>query len=926
MRHWSQLATRNWQAKRIRTIGALLAIALGTGAVVWVNCCYESVQQTMLGWAVGWIGRSHISIESPLGKRGVFPLRQVQDIAALDEVRHFAPLLVQRLRGRPLRRDDYDAGRSYDPWRSPSIDYHGIDLDTEFLVRDRPIVAGRMLTPADEFACVLEADYAGEVGVGLGDYLLIWNASGDTRHAFEIVGLTDRRRIARFQPPLALVRLPVLQQITNNFGFISAADVVLRDGEHATVSAAASRIRHILRRQNVQAHARSAEARMQQVALAQQQQEIVLALLSSVAMLTALFIILSTLSMGMLERISQLGLLRCVGITGGQLALLVFLEVIPLGLLGIVLGVPLGLALTAFSVWLVPEYVGQFAISWRGIGMAIAAGLATVLVAAALPAAAALRVSPLEASRPRARRPARWPLVLAFLLAGVLLIAQTLILTFKVSRDLAFVHWSSLAVVLLYLVYALSAPLCIWLLGSPAVMLVARLVRVRSRLLQDQVGYAVWRSTGICCGLMVGLSLIVALFVLNSSFRAGWQFPSHFPAAYIWKDDHFDLPFEETQRRVARVPGVANFTVGNALNVVVEENPRSPLARAMHSITWFLGSDPDTLFDLIRFEFIEGDEATARKLLNDPDAAYILIAADFARSRRKGLHPDEKRGISNYVNVWFGDRGWRQFQVAGVIDSPALDVAAGYFQVQSEARVAAMGSVIGAQHQLKRLFNIDSASLVLLNFDLPLEPVPPDWPPPQDTPTGRRLPAYCHDARIPLENRWQRLREDRVLGDVCRQLEAPVTRSGTVRELKDEIDAELTRLTYLLTAVPAVALLVAAIGVANLMTANVTSRMKPLAILRAVGATRGQILRMVIGEAVVLGALGSALGIALGLHLAWNVTTMTARFSGFATAVQIPWPLTSAAIALTVGLCVLAGILPARHASRANVIDALHVT
>jgi ABC-type antimicrobial peptide transport system permease subunit len=72
--------------------------------------------------------------------------------------------------------------------------------------------------------------------------------------------------------------------------------------------------------------------------------------------------------------------------------------------------------------------------------------------------------------------------------------------------------------------------------------------------------------------------------------------------------------------------------------------------------------------------------------------------------------------------------------------------------------------------------------------------------------------------------------------------------------------------------------------------------------------------------------LGSALGIALGLHLAWNVTTMTARFSGFATAVQIPWPLTSAAIALTVGLCVLAGILPARHASRANVIDALHVT
>ena len=57
--------------------------------------------------------------------------------------------------------------------------------------------------------------------------------------------------------------------------------------------------------------------------MAQDQQQVVLVLLSCMALLTALFIILSTLSMGMIERISQLGLLRCVGMTRIQLAGLV---------------------------------------------------------------------------------------------------------------------------------------------------------------------------------------------------------------------------------------------------------------------------------------------------------------------------------------------------------------------------------------------------------------------------------------------------------------------------------------------------------------------------------------------------------------------------------------------------------------------------
>jgi putative ABC transport system permease protein len=477
--------------------------------------------------------------------------------------------------------------------------------------------------------------------------------------------------------------------------------------------------------------------------------------------------------------------------------------------------------------------------------------------------------------------------------------------------------------VLLYLLYALVTPPLVWLVSRLVVPVIALLMRVRLRLLQDQVGHAVWRSAGICCGLMVGLSLIVGLMVFNESFRGGWQFPKQFPEGYIWS---FEQINGDVAGAVARTEGVKNYAVANAVNMIVEERSPALIENILLSVTWFLGVEPDSFLDMVKLEFVEGDEATARRLLRQ--GGYVLIAADFARSRKKGFHEVRDAGgkvvVRNTVQVWFNNR-WTTYKVAGVIDSPALDIAAGYFQAESEARVVAMGSVIGNNADLKRHYGIDGVKLVLLNFDLPPETPPLDWPPPRGTAAARGLAATYYDAKLPLERRWEHYREMRAMEGLCRELNAPQVFYGTARELKDEIDAELTKMTHLLTAVPAVALLVAALGVANLMTANVASRTRQLAVLRAVGATRGLVLRMVVGEALVLGLLGSALGLGLGMHLAWNVSTMTERMSGFRIPFEVPWPFVGAAVALTIGLCILAGIGPARHAARTNVIDALHV-
>lgn len=923
MQHWSQLATRNWRVKRVRTAGAVLAIALGAGVVVWVTCCYESVRQTMLGWATGYIGRSHITIQSPLGKYDVLPQRIVPKIEDTPGVRHVAPVLVQRLPSAAQR-----PGTPPPTWPTMlDVDFEGIDLAREFAVRPEwleRLAAGRMLTDEDGRACVLEQSIAEEQGVGVGDRLWVWGSEflDEPPVALEIVGLVQRERIARFQKGVALLRLPVLQDISRRHALVNTIDVVLDRPDAAALERTAQMIHARIRSDVPNVLVRSAAARLERIELAQNQQRVVLVLLSCVALLTALFIILSTLSMGMIERIWQLGLLRCVGVTRFQLGGLMLAEVLPLGLAGTVLGVPIGLALTQLTVWLVPQYVGRFTISPSGIALALVAGMATTLLAALLPVAATATISPLEATRPRARRTGRWALVAATVLAIGLLAAQHHVISQRVQRDLVFVEWSATAVVLLYLLYAAAAPLLVWLVSRLAVPVAAALVAVRARLLQDQVGHAVWRSAGICCGLMVGLSLIVGLFVFAESFRSGWQFPKQFPEAYIWSDEQID---GDVAAVVAAVPGVKNFAVANAPNVIVEERPLL-MERVLRSVTWFLGIEPDSFFSLLQLEFVDGDEATARELLKQ--GGHVLVASDFARTRRKGvtevLDADGRILVSNSVRVWFNNR-WTTFKVAGVIDSPALDIAASYFQVQTESYMAAVGSVIGTNDDLKRLFDVDGARLILLNFDLRAEPPPPGWPPPPGAPEAAGLSHMHYNDELPLERRWQNFRETRVLQEICGRLDVRA-RYGTARELKDEIDTELTRMTYLLTAVPAVALIVAAIGVANLMTANVASRIKPLATLRAVGATRGQVLRLILGEALILGLLGSGLGLALGLHLAWNVTTMTERMWGYALPFDVPWGFVSAAVLLTVGLCIVAGLVPARHAARTNVIAALHVS
>ncbi|HEX6444855.1 MAG TPA: ABC transporter permease [Streptosporangiales bacterium] len=98
------------------------------------------------------------------------------------------------------------------------------------------------------------------------------------------------------------------------------------------------------------------------------------------------------------------------------------------------------------------------------------------------------------------------------------------------------------------------------------------------------------------------------------------------------------------------------------------------------------------------------------------------------------------------------------------------------------------------------------------------------------------------------------------------------TRAYTATAYADQqikqIASELAQIRIGLLAFAAIAMFVAAIVIANTFTILIAQRTREMALLRCVGATRGQVYRSVVLESTVLGVVGSALGVLAGIGLA----------------------------------------------------------
>jgi putative ABC transport system permease protein len=148
----------------------------------------------------------------------------------------------------------------------------------------------------------------------------------------------------------------------------------------------------------------------------------------------------------------------------------------------------------------------------------------------------------------------------------------------------------------------------------------------------------------------------------------------------------------------------------------------------------------------------------------------------------------------------------------------------------------------------------------------------------------------------------------------------PTTEVLNQGELKEAREKQINGLVLLVLALLAFAILISLFGIANTLALSIHERTRELGMLRAIGMSRRQVRTMIRYEAVITALIGAILGMALGIVFA-ALIAQPLKDEGFTLSYPIGW---LAAVLVVAGFAgVLAAILPARRASRLDVLASL---
>jgi putative ABC transport system permease protein len=222
------------------------------------------------------------------------------------------------------------------------------------------------------------------------------------------------------------------------------------------------------------------------------------------------------------------------------------------------------------------------------------------------------------------------------------------------------------------------------------------------------------------------------------------------------------------------------------------------------------------------------------------------------------------------------------------------------FTVRGIFKPAGLGEVFGGQIAVMDVFNAQFVFGRGRNFD--------------------RI-DLMNEPEVAVADLQQRLRERLPAG---LEIERPSARG-------EGLESTVKGMNIGLTVTSLIALLVGMFIIFNTFSISVNQRWKEIGVLRAVGVERGNVQRMFLGEAAVMGLIGSALGIALGFGMSVGVefvmSTIADQLFGLVSTRQTPvfrWDFALLSFAMGVVASIVAAWMPARAASQLNPAAALH--
>ncbi len=627
-----------------------------------------------------------------------------------------------------------------------------------------------------------------------------------------------------------------------------------------------------------------------------------------VAMLAATFIVFATLSMGVAERSRTLAMLRAVGADRYQIGRLVVYEGILLSIGGTAIGVPLGLVwMQVLARYHEAIFTAGAVVNIGGILFGAGGMIVASVAASFLPAWSAMRVSPLEALSPLGRVPrASSPWQAAG--AGLLLIGVDPIVCFMpgVSREFTFYAHFAMGLPALFVGFFLLGPALVWIVERTFGRVVAVAMGLDYALLRQQLSGALWRSAGTAAALMVGLAILVVMQAQGTSALAGWRLPDKFPDVFIV------APFGLDERQQGVLETIPGILPGQVLPIAIA-SPQLGIrlfslgsTEFLPDATMFFGIDPERGLEMIEFEYREGNAADAARMLKS--GRHIMVTNEFREL--KGLHVGDRLPLKTTM------QGTVEYTIAAVIWSPGLDVIASGFDMGLQLEQRTIASVCGSIEDARRDFGVDRVNLFAANLKPGIEREDLAALLSQRMEEPASQPASVPASGGILPSALNMLQVRKLLGRFGFLV-------GDVRHIKHHIQQNFRRLLLVLSSVALAAIAVASLGVTNTIMASIRGRQWQFGILRSIGVTRLQLLRMVLAEAFLLGIVGSVLGLGAGFLLFADAHRLAAVLIGFTPPVAIPWPIIWMGVGIILLVAVVAAVFPAVSAVRSRPLDLL---
>ncbi len=590
-----------------------------------------------------------------------------------------------------------------------------------------------------------------------------------------------------------------------------------------------------------------------------------LRVLSYISLVVGAFLIYNTISVSVVRRRAEIGILRAIGAGRGTVFTLFLAEALIVGLAGAVMGIGLGRLMAGGTVGLIAVTVNALfttsrpapvELTWAEAWIGIATGAAAALLSALAPAREAMRVAPTEAMSRGAHEHAarvRWRrgLVWAALLAAAALAAS------QAAPVGGFPLGGYGAAFLAIGAAAMAAPALV-LLVNRATRPVARR-RAECLLAGRSLAASLSRTSVVVAALATAIAMMASVGIMVGSFRE---------TVALWLDiqlraDLYVRPAVPSS--AGEFPPLAPEVAG-----ILESAPGVAAVDLFHAVPLEYQGRRATLgagnIDVVRrygrLRFLAGEDRDAI-LRSLPGRDRAVVSEPFAN-----LHHERP-----------GDR----LRLAIGAHEVTLTVAGIYYEYSSS-----QGYVIVDRSTLLKYLPGQPAT----NAAVYLKP-------------GTDATA----ARQAIERR-------------AAPYGVAVSLNRELRRNSIEIFDRTFAITY---ALEAVAILVAMLGAANSLLALVLDRRRELGLLRYLGASGGQVRRMILTEAAFLGLLAILLGLALGFALSLLLIFVVNKQSfGWTIQFHPPRELLLGALLVVWCVTVLAGLYPARVASRLNPIDVIH--